>query len=120
MTNTTSDLPEQVGINASNPYLVCLLRRTLGEQHYTIQRLASEMDWDQEVSAHVTKLALELGLIPDGAKAKKRFWLVPDPEDVLILPMMLQPRTEPASIKKPEPLGDPAPWGLVEVTDPPP
>jgi hypothetical protein len=78
---------------ASNPYLITLLRQTLGEQGWNIQRLNLAMGWDQEFRAKVTEVAIELGLIaPPLIKARP----VPPPTtaDILIFPVPLRPRSE--------------------------
>jgi hypothetical protein len=107
----------------ANPYLISFLQVTLGEQGYTIQRLASAIGWDQDFIAKVTELALALGLItpaslvPSGAVLKARLLRQPETADILVLPVSVRPRTEP---QPPKPLSerrDPASWSLEGLAD---
>jgi hypothetical protein len=112
-------------VGPANPYLILLLRQTLGEQGWTMQRLALAMRWDQEIRAEVTELAIELGLLTHASlivKAKAKALPLPQTADILILPVSLRPRAEP-SIKQhelPSERREPAPWsveGLAEIVE---
>jgi hypothetical protein len=85
--------PTAQGGFASTPYLIILLRQTLGERGWNIQRLNLAMGWDQEFRVKVAELAVELRLI---AQPLIKAWPVPPPAtaDILIFPVSPRPRSE--------------------------
>jgi hypothetical protein len=102
--------------DASNKYLVALLRITLVEKGWSLQRLIDCMRWrDPEWLAGVTDLALELGLITVNPKIKPTAKPRKSAE-VFILPVPLRSPElippEPVHTKQREPGNrrEPASW----------
>jgi hypothetical protein len=101
--------------DASNPVLVALLRRTLGEEGWTLKRLSDAFRWhrDPEWLAGVTNLAQEMGLTaPIQPKAKRPIKQPSEYDDgPLVLPVMLRPQApQPPKIIKLTDRRAPTPW----------